>query len=159
MEVVDLVGRDSLSLKQSESYVGKGAFLFGSGAPVLALHYPVISGRTAKRDSIPFVIGAYAREGAASGHLSLEMVNVRGFQVRSRGLIVAAVLVEPRNGIRIAAAVCGAGSLVGENRHRHNEWDGCQNASLQYVPAGTDRARLVDVGHRNLLEDKLVPTR
>ncbi len=70
-----LVGGDSLSPEKRESYMGKGALLRGSGAPVLALHYPIIGGWTAKRDSVPLIIGPDASESAAAGHLPFEMVN------------------------------------------------------------------------------------
>jgi hypothetical protein len=156
MKVVDLIGRDSLSLEQSESYVGKGALLCCSGGPVLALHYSIIRGWAAERDPVPFVIRADAGEGAASGHLSFEMVNVGWFQVRSRGLIVAAIFIQPWNGIRIAAAVCGGGLLVSENPGRRDQRNGGQNTGLQHGSAGADWARLVDVGHRDVLRDKIV---
>lgn len=93
MEVVYLIDGDSLPPEQRESYVSKGTFLRGSGGPVLALHYPIIGCWTAKCDSIPFVIGADASEGAAPGHLPFEMVNVGRLQIRARWLIVAAILI------------------------------------------------------------------
>ena len=143
---MDLIGRDSLSLEQSESYVGKGALLCCSGGPVLALHYSIIRGWAAERDPVPFVIRADAGEGAASGHLSFEMVNVGWFQVRSRGLIVAAIFIQPRNRIWVAVAVRGGGLLVSENRGRRDQRNGGQNTGFQHGSASADWARLVDAG-------------
>ena len=94
MKVVYLVGGDSLSPEQCESYVSEGASLRGSGGPVLALHNTIIGGWTAECDSIPLVIGADPHESTASGHLPFEMVNVRRFEVWAGRLIVAAVLVK-----------------------------------------------------------------
>jgi len=76
VKVVYLVGGDSLSPKQRESYVSKGTLLCRPGGPVLAQHDTIIGCRTAKCDSISLVVGANASKGAAPGYSSFEMVNV-----------------------------------------------------------------------------------
>lgn len=76
VKVVYLVSGDSLSPEQRESYVSKDTLLCCPGGPVLAQHDTIIGGRTAKRDSIPLVIGAHASKGAAPGYPPFEMVNV-----------------------------------------------------------------------------------
>ena len=93
MKVVYLVGGDSLSPEQGQSYVSKGTLLGCSSGPIFTQHDTMIRCRTAKCDSIPLVIGAHASKGAASGHSSLEMVNVCRFQIWAGWLIVAAILV------------------------------------------------------------------
>lgn len=112
MKVVDLVGRDSLSLKQGESYVSESTVLGCSGGPVFSLHDAVVSRRTAKGDSIPFVIGPHSCEGAGAGYSALKMVDMGRLQVLSGGLIVAAIFVQPRNGEGIGGAIRGDGLLV-----------------------------------------------
>jgi hypothetical protein len=102
-----LIGGNSLPPKKRESYVGERSPLRRSGGPVLALHHAKVSCRTTKRDSIAVVIGADSSEGAATGYSTFEMVNVRRVYVGASRLIVAAVLIEPRNWKRICAAVRG----------------------------------------------------
>src|SRR5208282_3928468 len=118
MKVMYLVGGDSLSPEQRESYVRKSPLLRRSGRPILPLHHAIIGCRTAKRDSIPFIIGADASKGAASGHSPFKVVNVGRLQIRARRLIVAAILIKPRNWIRIRAAVGGHWRLVPDRTHR-----------------------------------------
>jgi len=107
MEIVNLIGRDSLSPEQRESYMSESSLLRAPRSPILALHHAIIGGRTSKRNSISFIVGAHAGEGAASRHASLEVVNVRRLQARTSRLIVTAILIQPRNRIRIRAAVRG----------------------------------------------------
>ena len=79
MKVMYLVGGNSLSPEQGQSYVSKGTLLGCSGGPIFTEHDTIIRCWTAKSDSIPLVIGAHASEGAAPGNPSLEMVNVCRF--------------------------------------------------------------------------------
>ena len=81
MKIVDLVGGDSLSPEQRQSYMSEGALLRGPRGPVLTLHHSVIGSWTAECDSIALVISAHASEGAAARYFPFEMVNVRRFQV------------------------------------------------------------------------------
>ena len=73
---MDLIGRDSLSLKQRKSNVGEGSLLCCSAGPIFALHHAIIGRGTAKRDSISFIICAHAGEGATTRYLAFEMINV-----------------------------------------------------------------------------------
>lgn len=137
MKVVDLVRRDSLSLKQGESYVSESPLLGSSGGPVFCLHDAIISRRAAKGDSIPFVIGPHSCEGAAAGYSALKMVDMGRLQVRTGGLIVAAIFVQPRNREGSGGAVCGYGLLVVErvNHGRNCERKGRQSANFQDASA------------------------
>lgn len=104
---MDLVGGSHRPPKKRESYMREGAFLCGAGGPVLSLHNAVISRGAAKRNSISLIVSAHAGESAAPGDSALEVVDMRGFEVRACRLIVAAVLIQPRNWVRLGAAVCG----------------------------------------------------
>jgi len=73
---MNLIGRDSLSLKQRKSNVCEGALLCCSAGPILALHHAIIGSSAAKGDSISLVIRAHPSEGAAARHPALEMVDV-----------------------------------------------------------------------------------
>jgi len=88
-----LVCGDRRSPEQRESYVSEGTLLCCSSGPILSLHHPVVSCGTAKRDTIPPVIGAHAGKGAAPCDSTFEMVDMRRFKVRSGCLVVAAILV------------------------------------------------------------------
>jgi len=149
MKIVDLVGGDSLSPKQGKSYVRESALLARARGPILALHYSIIGGRTAECDPIPLVIGADSGEGAAAGHLTFAMVNVGRFEVRTRRLIVAAILVQPGNRIRIRAAVRGGCSFVTERIHggRNCEWKKRQSSSFQNLSPTADRTGLGHIHH------------
>lgn len=99
MQVVNLVSGDRRSPEEGQSYVREDAVLGCASCPVFALHDAIIRSRTTERDSISVVVGAHARERAAPGNSSFEMVDVRRLQVASGGLIVAAILVQPGNRI------------------------------------------------------------
>ena len=73
---MNLIGRDSLSLKQGKSNVREGSLLCCSASPILALHHAIIGCSTAKGDSISFVIRADPSEGTAAAHPPFEMINV-----------------------------------------------------------------------------------
>ena len=105
MEIVNLVGGDRRSPKQGQSDVAEGAVLGRAGCPVFPLHQAIVGGRSTERNSIALVIGSRAAEGTASRHSSLEMVNVRGLEIGPGRLIVASVLIQPRNRVGIGAAV------------------------------------------------------
>ena len=136
MEIVNLIGEDRRPPKQRQSYMRKRTMLRRSRGPIFALHQPVISGRAAEPDSIAVVIGPHARERAASGDQALEVINVRGLQIRSRRLIVAAVFVEPWDRIGIDSAIRGHrrfGRLLSDaspcQESRCQEWQGFEDGS------------------------------
>jgi hypothetical protein len=105
MEVVNLVCGDRRSPEQSESYVGKSPLLCGASGPVLALHHAVVRCGAAECDPVALIVGAGAGEGTAPRHPTLEMVDVRRFEVRSGRLVMATILVEPGDRIGISSAV------------------------------------------------------
>jgi hypothetical protein len=106
MKVVNLVGGDRRSPEEGESYVRKDSVLCGARSPVLALHDAIVCCRATKRDSIAPVIGAHAGERTAPSNASFKIVNMRGLQVCTSRLIVAAVLIEPGDGEGLGATVC-----------------------------------------------------
>jgi len=73
--------------------------------PIFSLHNSVVRRGTSERDAIALVVGAHTSERAAASDASLEMVNVRGFEIQTGRLIVAAVLVEPRNRVGVCPSV------------------------------------------------------
>ena len=120
VQIVDLVCKrraalrgDRRSPKERESYVGERALLRRAGSPVFPVHDAIVRRRRAKRDAIALIIRAHARKGAAASGVALEMVNMRGLEVRASGLVMAAIFVQPGNGVGIGAAICGGGLLSG----------------------------------------------
>ena len=107
MEIVNLVGGDRRPPEQRQSYMRERAVLGTSCGPVFALHQSVIRGRAAEGDSIPAVVGSDARKCAASGDKALEVIDVRRFQIRPSGLIMAAIPVQPWNRVGLRTAVGG----------------------------------------------------
>jgi hypothetical protein len=126
MEIVDLVGGDRRSLKERESYMSESTLLCCSGGPILSLHHAIVRCGTAESNSIPLIVGAHAGKGAAPGNAAFEMVDMRRFEVGARRLVVAAVLVQLGDGIRIVAAVRGHRLLLFRKcrkRRRNCKWD------------------------------------
>src|SRR2546428_7685135 len=107
VKIVYLVCGDRRSPEQCQSYVSEGALLCCSGGPVFPLHHAVVSRGTAKRYSISLIVGTHASKGAAPGDTPFEMVDVRRFEVRACRLIVAAILIQRWNWVRIGAPVRG----------------------------------------------------
>jgi hypothetical protein len=149
VKIVDLVGGDRRSPEQRESYVSEGALLCRARSPVLTLHYAIVRCRTAERDPVPLVVGTHTGEGAAPGHSSFEIVDVRRLQVRPGWLITAAVLIQPRNRVGIGAAVRRQRRLLRLQSGRRNaERRSSQGAGSQELSSTTDWTRVVNRGHR-----------
>ena len=102
---MNLVCRDRRSPEQRQSYVGVRALLRRSRSPILPLHHAVVRCGAAKRDPISLIVSANASKGAAPGDPALKMVYMRRLQVWACWLIVAAILIQPWNWVRIGAAV------------------------------------------------------
>src|ERR1700739_1950791 len=97
MKIVDLIRRDRRSLKYRQSCMGEYALSCLASGPVFTRHIAVVGRRRAPSEAIASVVRTHAIESAAARQLSLEVINVRQFDIRPRGLIVIAILVEPRN--------------------------------------------------------------
>jgi hypothetical protein len=111
---MDLVCRDRRSPEQGQSYMGERPLLCCSGCPVFALHHTVVRRGAAKRDAISLIVGPHAREGVAASDTTFEMINVRWLEIGACRLIVTAILIQPRNRIRIGTAVCSRKRLIRE---------------------------------------------
>lgn len=105
VKIMDLIVGDRRPPKKCPSYVGERPALRCAARPVLSRHESVVCGRSAKSDSVPLIVRSQACEGAAPRHTSPEMIDMRRLQIGARGLIVTAVLIEPRDWIRIGSAV------------------------------------------------------
>src|SRR6266850_1297264 len=112
MKIVYLVGGDRRSPEQRQSYVREGASLRSSRTPILPLHRAVVRCGAPKCDPISSIVRAESCKGAAPGDSALEMVDMRRFEVCAGRLIVAAILVQPRNWVRVSAPVCSHRLLV-----------------------------------------------
>src|SRR6266550_1031122 len=121
-----------------------------SGGPILSLHHAVVRCRTAKSDAISLVVSAHACKGAAPGDSTFEMVDMRRFEVWASRLIVAAILIQPGNWIRIGATVRSHRLLVKQRRipGAHCEWEYRQGARFQDVSATVASARMGKQVHR-----------
>ena len=97
MEVMDLVRRDRRSLEDGESCVREDSLIRLACCPVLACHVAVIRSRGAPSQTVAFVICSHAVKAAAASQLSLEVIDARELHIRSSGLVVIAILVEPGN--------------------------------------------------------------
>ena len=102
---MNLVGGDRRSPEQGESYVSEGAVLCRARGPVFTLHQAIVRCRTAKRDSASLVVGAHAGKGTAARDSSFKVVDVRWLQICPGWLIVAAILIQPRNRVGLGAAI------------------------------------------------------
>ena len=87
MKVVNLVRGSHRPPEQGQSYMCENALLRSARRPILSLHYSVVRRGTAERDAVTLVIGPHARKRAAASDASLEVVNVRRFQVQTGRLI------------------------------------------------------------------------
>ena len=90
----------------------EGALLRGAGGPVFSEHDAVVGGGTSEGDAVALIVSTHAGEGAAARHAAPEMIDVRGLKIGASGLIVAAILIQPRDWIGIGAAVGGRGLRV-----------------------------------------------
>ena len=102
---MNLVGGDRRSPEQGKSYVSEGPVLFRSRSPILTLHNAKVRRRATKGDPISLVVGAPAGEGTTPSDPSFEVVDMRRLQVGAGRLIVAAILIQPRNREGLSAAV------------------------------------------------------
>src|SRR5580658_7775519 len=150
MKIVYLICGTRRSPEQSESYMREGALLRSSGGPVLPLHHAVICCGTAKRDPIPFFVRARTRKGAAASNSAFEVVDIGRFEVCTRRLIVAAILVQPRNRIRIGATVRSHRLLIKQRRipGPYCKCEYGQRARFQDISATVASARIGNQVHR-----------
>ena len=107
MEIVNLVCRDRRSLEYSESGVSEDSLMGLTRSPILACHIAVVTGRSAPREAIPFIVGTHSVKAIAACQLSFEVIDVRELDIRHGALIVIAILVEPGDWIRTRTAIGG----------------------------------------------------
>jgi len=112
MEIVNLVRRDRRSLKQGQSYMSEGSGLCRPPRPIFSLHHAIVGCGAAKGDSIPGIVGAHPCERAAARHSPLEVIDVRRLEVRTGGLIVTAILIQPGDWVRIGPAIRRPGPIT-----------------------------------------------
>ena len=112
---MDLIRGGQLPLEEGQSQMRECAFMRGSSGEVFPLHEGVIGRRVSKGDAVSLVIGPHADEIAAPGNLPLEMVNARRFVAQPGRLVVTSVLVEPRDGTGVRAAIIGEGARTFRN--------------------------------------------
>jgi hypothetical protein len=98
--------------------MSESSVLRRSGCPVFTKRNAVVRCGIAEGDAVPFVIGPHAGKRAATRYAALEMVNVGWFQIGARGLIMATILIEPRNWKGLIATVRGHRLLRSEGVHR-----------------------------------------
>jgi len=145
MKVVNLVRGSHRPPEQGQSYMCENALLRSARRPILSLHYSVVRRGTAERDAVTLVIGPHARKRAAASDASLEVVNVRRFQVQTGRLIVAAVFVEPGNRVRVCPAVRRhliVAESEGRNPGAHRQRSGSRRAGAQEISSITNCARI-----------------
>jgi len=121
VQIVDLIGRNQRSLKERESYVREGALLRGSGSPIFALHHAIVGGGSAECDAVSVIVRAHPGKGTAPRDLAPEVVDVGRLQIGAGGLIVAAVLIQPRNRIRVGAAVGSVWTFFSQGGKRRGQ--------------------------------------
>ena len=105
MKVVDLIYRDRPSLEYCKSGVGKDGLVWLSPSPILAGHIAIVCSGSAPGEAIALVVCTHTMESAATRQLSFEMIDAGEFDVRHCGLIMVAVLVEPRDWVGARATV------------------------------------------------------
>ncbi len=118
MKIMNLVFRGSLPPKQCKSYMSECACLQSASGKVFSLHKSVVGCPCAERNAVALIVGAHTGEISAPGDSPFEMENVRRFQVWACGLVMTAILIQPRYRIGISAAIVGMQSwlwLIGGN--------------------------------------------
>src|SRR5882762_3592716 len=116
------------------------ALLCGSRCPIFTLHHAIVGCWAAERDPIPLIIRSHASECTAARHQSLKVIDMRWFQIGPGRLIVTSVFVQPRNGVRIGASICGSRIL----QRAECGQDSCcstESAELQKTSAPPNRER------------------
>lgn len=149
MKIVNLIRGNRRSPEQRESYMCESTLLRSSASPILSLHHTVVSRRTAKSDPVSLTVRAHAREGAAASDSPFEMVDMRRFKIWTRGLIVTTIFIQPRNRVRIGAAIGGHWLLFmwREVRGVNCEWEQSQRARFQDLSATVKKKRFAMRGH------------
>ena len=105
MKVMNLIRRNRRSPEYSESGVGKNCLLPLACRPVLARHVAVVCRRRSPSEAVALVIRAHSVKTTAASELSLKVINTREFYIGCSGLVMIAILVEPRNRVRARTAV------------------------------------------------------
>src|SRR2546425_8530199 len=100
-----LVRGDRRSLEHCESGVREHSLTSLACRPVLPSHITVVGGWRAPGKTVAFIVCAHPMKAIAACQLSFEVIDARQFCVRHGGLIVVAILVEPRNRVRARPAV------------------------------------------------------
>src|SRR5882757_4652601 len=120
--------------------MGESALLRRSRCPIFTLHYAIVGCWAAERDPISLIIRSHASECTAARHQSIEVIDMRWFQIRPGRLIVTSVFVQPRNGVRIGAPIRGRRIL----QRAECGQDSCRSperAELQKTSAPPNRER------------------
>ena len=105
MEIVDLALRSRRPLEERESYVAEGALPQLAASEILARHEAEVGALGAEGDAAPLIVSAHPPEVVGASDLPTKVKYVRWFHAGSGRLIVAAVLVEPRNRERICTPI------------------------------------------------------
>src|SRR5882762_7077287 len=118
----------------------ESTLLRGPRRPIFTLHYAIVGCWAAECDPISLIIRAHASECTAARHQSIEVIDMRWFQIGPGRLIVTSVLVQPRNGVRIRAPIRGRRIL----QRAECGQDSCRSperAELQKTSAPPNRER------------------
>ena len=105
MKVMNLIRRNRRSPEYSESGVGNNCLLPLACRLVLARHVAVVCRRRSPSEAVALVIRAHSVKTTAASELSLRVINTREFYIGCSGLVMIAILVEPRNRVRARTAV------------------------------------------------------
>src|SRR5438552_4903645 len=159
VKVVHLVVGDRLSPEERESEVRpRSAARPPLRGPALALHERVVRRPRAEGEPVAGAVDARSDEFGGAGDATLEVVDAGWLQPRPR-LVMAAVLVQPRNRVRLVAAahrrLDGSAALGGRCRGAPGERRSANRGRGERCPAeqGTPPCapRLVIAFHADLL--------
>ena len=81
MKIVDLVRGDRWSPEERQSYMRENSLLCCSSRPILSLHHAVVCCGAAECEPISLIVGADTCKSAAPCDATLEMVDMRGFEI------------------------------------------------------------------------------
>ena len=93
---MDLVCRDSLSLKEGESYMSERPEPGHTTGKIFAVEEREVGARGAEGDAVALVVGSHAGEIVCPRHSSLEVIDIGRVHLGPGRLVMAPVLVEPR---------------------------------------------------------------
>src|ERR1700733_13813190 len=105
MKIVNLVRGNRRLPENRQAGVRKNSYGCAACCPIFTRHVTVVRGGRTPSEPVALVICSHAMKSIAARQFSFEVIDTRKFDARHSGLVVIAILVEPRNRIRTRTSV------------------------------------------------------